>query len=480
MSAADLQTYGVNLLLHTALISLVALAVASCFKNPPARSLSAALGLLALFIIPWMSALHVTARNAIVAIPIAQVTISIPLPDPIVTPPEPGTANVRETNPTPTAPPKFERPDPWTMLAGIWALGFTFQIIRQSVAAVRLARWKSSLRHATESELQTISQYSPELTNSCHVRISSAGTSPCVTGCFRPTLVLPEKLLVMDQQRELSWALRHEAGHLRGHDLQWLALFQLILAVQWWNPFAHRLVRIWADAREWVCDNFALSNPQDRAAYGAFLVSLGARRQSGPMIAMADRGTLTRFKQRIRFLMEGGTCAPCGRKFITSGALAAIFMGFCVAQLGVKAETPTPAPEPPHSAVAGKSEPEPDGAVPADKNPPSNIQIKVSTKLFVTSTPLVPLPGDSSRDIRSEEQWQVILQELSQKRDSWLMTAPSITALPRQKVTIEIIRERPDNHPAQLPPNADSSKRLIRAIDDPDYQYAGVRMEFTP
>lgn len=479
MNTTDLHAYVVNLLLHSALLSLVALAVASCFNNPHARSMSAALGLIALSVIPWISALQVPTENAVVAIPIAPKSNSKPLPALIITPPETGTVSVRETNPTPTAPPEFELPDPWTLLAGIWALGFAFQITRQSVAVIRLARWKSPLRHATGPELQTLHEHSPGLTNSCHVRISAAGTSPCVTGCFRPTLVLPENLLAPGQPRELSWALRHEAGHLRGHDLQWLALFQLILAVQWWNPFVHRLVRIWADAREQVCDHLAVAVPHERAEYGAFIVALGARRINGTVLAMADRGTVTRLKRRIRFLMEARPCHPCGRGFIAGGTLAAVLTGLCVAQLGVKAETPTPAPEPPHNAVEGKTVPNSDGTAPADTNPPSNIRIKISTKLFVTPTPLAPLPGDPLRDIHSEEQWQLLLRELAQKRDTILVTAPSISTEPRQKSMIEIIREGPDNDPAPIPANADPSTRQSRAIDDPDYQFTGIRMEFT-
>lgn len=480
MSATGLHPYWMNMLLHTALLSLVALPVAACFKNPHARSLSAALGLLSLSIIPWISVQRISGKKAVVEIPIAPVSISKPIPAPIVTSMDAGAVTVRKTTFPPAEPPEFKLPDPWTLLAGIWALGCAVQITRQIMAAIRLAQWKSSLREATVSEIRILRNHSSGLPNSCRIRISAAGTSPCVTGFLHPTLVFPENLLAPDRQRELNWALRHETAHLHANDLRWLALFQLILAVHWWNPIAHRLVRIWADAREWVCDNLALSDPQDRAAYGTFLVSMGARRPSGPMIAMADRGPLARFKQRIRFLMEGGACTPCGHKFIANSALLAILVGFCVAQLGVKAETPTPAPEPPHDAVHEKTEPKTDEAAPIENNPPQNIQIKFSSQFFVTSTPIATLPGDLSPVIYDQKRWLPILRELAQKRGTTLMTAPSVTALPRQNAMIEIIREGPANHSTPIPANAVSSTRQSPAIDDPDYQFAGIRMEFTP
>jgi len=481
VSAAGLQTYGVNFLLHTALLSLVALAVAVCFRNPHARALSAAFGLLALAFIPWMSALHVPTRNTVVAIPIAPVAISKPIQAPVVTSMDTGAITVRETSTSPATPTAIGFPDPWTLAAGIWALGCAFQIIRQFMAAIRLARWKSSLRQGTRSERQTISQHSPALTKPCQVRISAAGTSPCVSGWFRPTLVLPENLLAVDHRSELNWALRHEAGHINGHDLQWLALFRLILAVLWWNPIAHRLVRIWGDARELACDQLAISNPLDRAKYGAFIVALGNRPLNGTMLAMADRGTVKRLKRRIRFLMEAKKCPPCGRGFIAGGTLAAVLTGLCVAQVGVKSETPTPpAQEPPHSAVEEMTETMPDGAAPTGKNPPPNIQINFSTKFFVTSTPIATLPGDPSPVIYDEKQWLPILRELAQKRGTTLMTAPAVTAISRQTAMLEIIREGPDNHPAPKPANSDTATRQVRAIDDPDYQFAGIRMEFTP
>lgn len=218
MNTADLQTYGANVLLHSILLSLAAFAVTACFKNPHARSLSAALGLLALSIIPWITALQVPARTSAVMIPVATLQISNPPPTPVVNKLEAGIVEAREFPPTPPAPTKVELPDPWTLLTGIWALGFALQMIRRTVTAIRLALWKSSLRRPTTTELQTLSE-NPDLpTPPSRVRISEAGSSPCVTGCFRTCLVLPENLMAANQRRELDWALRHEAGHLRGHD----------------------------------------------------------------------------------------------------------------------------------------------------------------------------------------------------------------------------------------------------------------------
>lgn len=206
--------------------------------------------------------------------------------------------------------------------------------LRQSWIAIRLARWTRSMREPTGAERQAIG-----VVGACRVKIAESGTSPFVTGCSRPLLVIPEYLLAGNRRRELLWVTGHEAGHLRGRDLQWLALFQAIRALFWWNPTVHCLVRLWAEAREQICDHLALAGDGDRREYISFLVSLGARRMSGIVMPMAARGTVARLKRRIGFLMEATAWRPCGRKFVSAGVLLTALAGVGVSQVGCRSAT---------------------------------------------------------------------------------------------------------------------------------------------
>lgn len=59
MSTGDFQAYVLNVALHGSILGTVVWAAVKCFKNPHARSLSAAWGLLAIAFIPWISAFQV-------------------------------------------------------------------------------------------------------------------------------------------------------------------------------------------------------------------------------------------------------------------------------------------------------------------------------------------------------------------------------------------------------------------------------------
>jgi beta-lactamase regulating signal transducer with metallopeptidase domain len=498
MNAADLHPYGINVLLHMILLSLLALAAASCFRNPHARSMSAALGLLSLSIIPWLSALQVPSRNTVVAIPIAPVRVSKALPLEIATVPEIRTVDLLETTSSPVASSKFETPHPWTLLAGIWMLGCAVQIIRRSVAAIHLSRWKSSLRHATATELQNIREHSPDLPNSCRVQISEAATSPCVAGWFRPTLVLPENLLAMNSQRQLIWALRHEGGHLRGNDLQWFELFQFILAVLWWNPFAHRLVRIWADSREQVCDQLAVIDLQDRSEYGAFIVSLSARRMSGSVLAMADRSPVTRLKRRIRFLMESRVSPPCGRGFIAGGMVVMILIGLGLSQVGVHAET---LQEQATKSIENDTEASQTKAVESDTSqqngplpttgakqtkaadspqvdPRSLPQIKIASVVLFTSNPI----GENNQPLSADDMEKLLLQA-GRSKDTEIHRLPSVTCLNQQESNFAMIREHPEN-PKPAPIQLDDEDQIVPLpmppLDDPNYRFVGIQTIYQP
>lgn len=330
MSEADFQAYGLNVALHASALAMVAWAAVKCFKNPHARSISALLGLLAVAFLPWLSALQVPARAAVWVKPI-EIPSFVPQPSRQIS--EPVLAAVeKEISPLPAASAKWNFPDPWRIIAGIWVLGCGLMLARQTWIAALSKHWTRTMREPTDNEWQLIEPHF-----SYRVMIAESETSPFVIGIFRPLLVIPENLLAADRRRELLWALGHEAGHLKGHDLRWFALFQAVRAMFWWNPLIHHLVRIWAEAREQICDHLALAGGGDRREYSSFLVSLVSRRMGGIVMPMAARGTVARLKRRIGFLMEGTVCRPCGRRFIAGGMTLAALVGVGLCQVGCKA-----------------------------------------------------------------------------------------------------------------------------------------------
>jgi beta-lactamase regulating signal transducer with metallopeptidase domain len=299
MNPDPTQTFVINVAIHASALSVAVWSAAKCFSNPHTRSRVAALGLLAIGIMPWVSATFVPKSTDLATIPIrvveAPATVKTQTVGVATVPPQ------AEAQPKPVTPKSsnLALPSTWSILMALWIFGTLAALARLIRLSVRMHFVISSMRKPTASEHAIIFRHAPP----CRVRISPRAGSPFVTGIIRPTLAIPENFLHSSQEEKLVWALRHEAGHIRGNDLRWLAAFHFARTVFWWNPFVHAIQSIWSEAREWLCDQLAESSAQKRPAYGEFLVSLGGQPNSSTVMPMASRSSLHRMKRLLQVLI---------------------------------------------------------------------------------------------------------------------------------------------------------------------------------
>jgi len=83
-------------------------------------------------------------------------------------------------------------------------------------------------------------------------------TSPVLTGCFKPAIILPSEMIVDCKVHDARMMLAHELAHLKRKDLffGWVpAIAQLL---NWWNPLLWVVSREWGLAQEIACDEFAV------------------------------------------------------------------------------------------------------------------------------------------------------------------------------------------------------------------------------
>ncbi len=121
----------------------------------------------------------------------------------------------------------------------IWVTGAIIQITRMSV---KMYRVKTSLYPFRIRDLQKYPELHKVLQQNgvldLPVCIVPANISPVIIGAFHPVFVLPEYDFT---EKELIYACEHEIWHYKNHD-HWLRLFvDLLLCVQWFNPFAYLL-----------------------------------------------------------------------------------------------------------------------------------------------------------------------------------------------------------------------------------------------
>jgi membrane-bound lytic murein transglycosylase D len=123
----------------------------------------------------------------------------------------------------------------------------------------------------------------------------------------RCVIVVPSALVL--HAEDLETAIRHEAQHHRQQDTKWLYLYQLMKALFFWNPAAHRLERHLRSLQEFACDE-ALSarRPALRADYCRSLLRVAEAavlpRRGLIRAGMIDGGGRFLLKRRIEAVLR--------------------------------------------------------------------------------------------------------------------------------------------------------------------------------
>ncbi len=301
-----LEAYLLTVAVQAGIISLCCLLVTLCIRQARWRAGFALTALLASALLPWI-VLPLEPRPA-VAIPAAVGRAAASpvspgaLPNFSVTldPPEEGQAFVETARRE--YPPAAYRLRTAHLLLVLWMTGAVAGLGVVLLAMLRCRRWSRAMEKPDNEEWAAILNACPQAGPRDGFRLAPESTGPALAGFIRPRIILPRILLDPARRTELAWALRHELSHREGHDSRWALAAQIIRAAFWWNPIVHLFHRMWANAREQVCDRAAAVSAEERCAYGHFLVSLAARHLAGS-IAMAA-ASKRRLGRRIASLLD--------------------------------------------------------------------------------------------------------------------------------------------------------------------------------
>lgn len=161
-------------------------------------------------------------------------------------------------------------------------------------------------------------------------RIGTASTEPCVSGLWRPSILLPRDFRHRYDRRERRLVLAHEIAHLRRGDVYANALAALLRALFWFNPLLHIAVPRFRLDQELACDARVLARfPEARRCYaGAMLkTQLGGtalRDGPGPLgcgwfshhplkerIGMLHNPQIKKIRRRLGAVATGLLIAAC-------------------------------------------------------------------------------------------------------------------------------------------------------------------------
>jgi beta-lactamase regulating signal transducer with metallopeptidase domain len=305
--------YPANFAVQAILLSVFSLVLVACLRRPERRASAALMGMLACGVIPFVSAwVPVTegVRPGRVIqldpmLPVAQRLAVEPMVPTVF--PEPVAESGEQLE---SAVPPAAKIDPQFWILRVWMAGSLAGALLMIGELIRTRRWLRTLVAPDEREWDLIRHVAPEGFGREQIRISAAATGPCVVGFWKPRIVIPGWLLDNRHHRELDWTLRHELEHLRCHDSRWVHVIRAICIVQWWNPLLHRLIAVWAQAREQACDLRAIRDGTEGPDYGHFLLKVAGEKPSRFAAAMAVTGDTKRLRRRITGLLKSPVPKP--------------------------------------------------------------------------------------------------------------------------------------------------------------------------
>jgi len=122
------------------------------------------------------------------------------------------------------------------------------------------------------------------------LRLSSVAAGPSVCGLFRPTILIPQKLLQRLKRQDLRTILLHELAHIKRGDL-WISLIQTILQiVYFYNPLL------------WIA-NVTIRKVREQAVDEMVLVTMGEKAEDYPQSLLnISRMTFSRPALNLRLI----------------------------------------------------------------------------------------------------------------------------------------------------------------------------------
>ena len=162
----------------------------------------------------------------------------------------------------------------WIWLAG--ALVLTARLILGTLSLGVLVQRSADVPERIDRECRAIAGRL-RCAGAVPVRRSEQIVTPCLTGLWRPILLLPFRLCDDIDRDDLRAILAHELAHARNRDLAWNLAAHLATILLWFHPLAWRVRAAHAAACDAVSDAVAADLVGDVASYGRTLARLAVR-----------------------------------------------------------------------------------------------------------------------------------------------------------------------------------------------------------
>ncbi|WP_141501249.1 M56 family metallopeptidase [Paenibacillus luteus] len=177
----------------------------------------------------------------------------------------------------------------WIWLGGLVFLSMYYLIVT--------LRFRKQLRFAhrinNEEVLSVLKACSKQLGMKPNIPVYeiSGFQSPWIYGMLKPSIYLPEDMVVIADSQQLRHVLLHEMAHYKRKDLLFNSLWTLAVWLHWFNPLVWLARQKMASDREMACDAVVLEalGEQESSSYGMTLLQLSrfTSRSSHPRINLS-------------------------------------------------------------------------------------------------------------------------------------------------------------------------------------------------
>ena len=157
-----------------------------------------------------------------------------------------------------------------------------------------------------EQMQQFINKFSKKLdiTRPIRLKFSEMIDVPCMTGYFKPLILLPVSLSTHLSACEVESILLHELAHIKRNDYLVNLLQQIISVVLFFNPFSRLVNRIINQERENCCDDLVIEKTGKPLIYAQALLKLETARAREFQLALAVTGKKFYLLKRIERIMK--------------------------------------------------------------------------------------------------------------------------------------------------------------------------------
>lgn len=330
----------------TVLLGLVAVGVrVFAHRRPALRTLLWNYGLVALLLLPPASLLlpdwHVPllpfrfegapAEVAFVAevVPFASDRMPVPMAEVLQLSPGQGPSDASHI---PRAWPQWPE-----VVLGIYALGVGIGLFRFALGWWRVRALRLQVHRFAGVDLMVrLDRWcrSLDIHQAIDIGISHTIRVPTVIGIVRPLIVVPGDLAAKGAKADWDGILVHELAHVKRRDTLWNAVGLVVSALYWYHPLVHWARCDLADAREYACDDWAVSALGHAGAYATTLLEVTAHTDRRLSQALGlDMARTPRVLHRVHRMLDTRFQAAPRMGKRASGALLLVML-VCVGLLG--------------------------------------------------------------------------------------------------------------------------------------------------